>query len=101
MADFGQFDARRILEDYWGLEAEIEPLPSEYDRNFRVETGGGERFVLKVMRAGYGPELVDLQCKALDHIARRVPDVSLPRVQSTRGGRSGPSVPASQDSQRL
>jgi 4-aminobutyrate aminotransferase-like enzyme/Ser/Thr protein kinase RdoA (MazF antagonist) len=88
MPDFGQFNAQRVLEDFWGFEADIEPLPSEYDRNFRVETGGGERFVLKVMRTGYSPELVDLQCKALDHIARRVPDVSLPRVQSTRDGQS-------------
>jgi 4-aminobutyrate aminotransferase-like enzyme/Ser/Thr protein kinase RdoA (MazF antagonist) len=86
MTDFGDIDPRRILDDIYGLEADITPLPSEYDRNFRLETSDGERFVLKVMRAGYDPALVDLQCKALDHLARRRPHVPLPRVRPTRDG---------------
>jgi 4-aminobutyrate aminotransferase-like enzyme/Ser/Thr protein kinase RdoA (MazF antagonist) len=101
MIDFGQTDAQRILLDLWGLEAEVTPLPSEYDRNFLVETAGGERFVLKVMRAGYESQLLDLQCRALDHLARRIPDVSLPRVHATRGGRGADAVQAPDGEQHL
>jgi 4-aminobutyrate aminotransferase-like enzyme/Ser/Thr protein kinase RdoA (MazF antagonist) len=86
MTDFGDIDARAILQDVYGLDAATAPLPSEYDRNFLVETAGGERFVLKVMRGNIEPGLVSLQCDALDQLARRDPSLTLPRVRKTRDG---------------
>lgn len=77
-------------------------LPGEYDANFEIRSEGG-RFVLKVMHPARDRGLVDLQCAALDHLARVAPDLRVSRVRLTRvgervtrvqvpGGRSGERV---------
>ena len=87
MAGFGAIDERGILHDVYGLKGDLTPLPSEYDRNFRVETAAGEQFVLKVMRRDLEKGLIDLQCGALDHLAISDPTLSLPRVRPTVDGK--------------
>lgn len=47
------------LHDAWGIDAALSRLPGEYDLNFMVS--GSRPAVLKVMRVGCDPELVDLQ----------------------------------------
>jgi 4-aminobutyrate aminotransferase-like enzyme/Ser/Thr protein kinase RdoA (MazF antagonist) len=69
-----------VLAEAYGLDAEIEPLDGEYDLNFSVLERGRRSHVLKVMRLGCDPELVDLQCAALAHLAEAAPSVPLPRV---------------------
>jgi 4-aminobutyrate aminotransferase-like enzyme/Ser/Thr protein kinase RdoA (MazF antagonist) len=88
MAGFGKIDERRILHAVYGLKGTLKPLPSEYDRNFRVDTSTGERYVLKVMRRDLEIGLIDLQCDALDHLAARDPGLLLPRVRPTVDGQS-------------
>ena len=41
MTEFTDIDPRRILEETYGLEADITPLPSEYARTFTVDTADG------------------------------------------------------------
>ena len=43
--------AARILTTHWGIAADLAPLPSERDRNWRVSVGGADAFVLKVANA--------------------------------------------------
>lgn len=86
-----------ILAESHGIVAELERLDGEYDQNFRVVTDGRPAHVLKVMRPGCDPALVDLQCAALAHLAMAAPALPLPRVvpaldgapQVTRGGPDG------------
>ena len=51
-----------------------------------MTTDDGERFVLKVMHPSRERGLVDLQCRALDHVAARVPTLPLQRVKRSMHG---------------
>jgi 4-aminobutyrate aminotransferase-like enzyme/Ser/Thr protein kinase RdoA (MazF antagonist) len=64
------------LQDAWGIEGELHPLPGEFDLNFRVAARNGRRFVLKVMRVPADEEFVELLCTAHAHI--RSHDASVP-----------------------
>jgi 4-aminobutyrate aminotransferase-like enzyme/Ser/Thr protein kinase RdoA (MazF antagonist) len=92
MTEFGDFDPAQILEELYGLKADLTSLPSEYDRNFLAETSAGNRFILKAMRPGLDPAMVDLQCMALDHLGKRDPSIALPRVRPTLGGRYADTI---------
>ena len=48
----------------------LSELPGEFDRNFRVERDGVFTHVLKVMRAGLDPELIDMQAAAITRCAK-------------------------------
>lgn len=78
--------AVRLARDVYGLEVGARPLPGEYDDNFHVSTSDGREFVLKIMHLDRDASLVDLQCRALAHLAERAPDLPLPRVRLTERG---------------
>ncbi|MBK8027590.1 MAG: aminotransferase class III-fold pyridoxal phosphate-dependent enzyme [Chloroflexi bacterium] len=83
-----------LARDLYGIDVSAEPLPGEYDDNFRLDAtdsslvlaAGSDRYVLKVMHPDQPHELIDLQCAALDHLAALAPDLTLPRVQRTGTG---------------
>ena len=68
------------LRRVWGLDARLSRLDGEYDLNFLVQATNGQDYVLKVMRAGCDLQLVDLQIKALEHIAAEAPGLPFPKV---------------------
>ncbi len=80
-------DAAGIAARHFGLDGEIDELPSERDRNYRIVTAGGDAFVLKVSREG--EDLTQLRCEnaALIWVADRAPTVPVPRVLSADGAR--------------
>ena len=86
LSTFTEENASHVLRELYGLRANLTPLPSEYDSNFHAVTRDGEAFVFKLMRAGYDRRLIDLQCRVLEHLARTVPAVCLPRVHMTLAG---------------
>src|SRR5262245_3634514 len=69
-----------------GADVRATALPGEYDSNFELITGDGSRFVLKVMHPARERSFVELQCKALEHLANARPDLALPRVRKARSG---------------
>lgn len=71
---------------YYGIRASLTPLAGEHDLNFAVHKDGILTHVLKVMRPGCERSLVELQCGALDHIAKRNPELGVPHVVSMRDG---------------
>ena len=73
-------DWQEILRKKWGITAELTQLPGEFDLNFMVQTNVDDGYVLKVMRAGCDPDLVDMQIAALVHIAERTPQLPFPKV---------------------
>ncbi|MDH5233430.1 MAG: aminotransferase class III-fold pyridoxal phosphate-dependent enzyme, partial [Gemmatimonadota bacterium] len=75
----------KALQDAWGIEADLEPLPGEFDLNFRVTTRTGRRAVLKVMRAECEAGFVDLLAAAHSHV-RTHAAVPVPQVLPTKQG---------------
>ncbi|UCF93126.1 MAG: phosphotransferase, partial [Desulfobacterales bacterium] len=68
---FEPAEAVRIAQELFGLDVSAQPLPSERDQNFRLTTGSGEAYVLKVANATERVEVLEFQNEAMMHIARR------------------------------
>ncbi len=62
------------------MRGDVRPLPGEYDDNFQIVKADGGGYVLKVMHAAREASFVDMQCRALTHLAERAPHLALPRV---------------------
>jgi 4-aminobutyrate aminotransferase-like enzyme/Ser/Thr protein kinase RdoA (MazF antagonist) len=78
--------ASRIARELYGLETAARSLPGEYDDNFHLSTSDSRAFVLKVMHPAREDSFVDMQCRALTHLAERAPHLALPRVMPTPDG---------------
>src|SRR6266700_4595969 len=94
-------EAARLAREVYGLEAAARALPGEYDDNFHLTAADGRGFVLKVMHPAREPSFLDLQCKALVHLAERAPQLSLPRVLPNRSGELLSEITAVDGSKRL
>jgi 4-aminobutyrate aminotransferase-like enzyme/Ser/Thr protein kinase RdoA (MazF antagonist)/murein DD-endopeptidase MepM/ murein hydrolase activator NlpD len=79
-------EAEDIARSRFGVEARARALPGEYDDNFHLAVEDGPGYVLKVMHPQRERGLVELQCAALSHLARRAPALALPRVVAAPGG---------------
>src|SRR5579859_2460081 len=98
---FTERDAELIALDVYDMQVEARALPGEHDRNFALDAGDGRRFVLKIARAGEQRETLDLQNRALAHLAQQVPDLQIPRPLATRAGQAIASVKGSGESTHL
>lgn len=78
--------ARRFARDTWGIDGTPSPLPSERDQNFRLSSGDGREFVLKIANATERRDVLEFQDAALEHLARTAPALALPRVCRTPAG---------------
>jgi 4-aminobutyrate aminotransferase-like enzyme/Ser/Thr protein kinase RdoA (MazF antagonist) len=112
-------EAIRFARELYGLETTAKTLPGEYDDNFHLTTLGnapaatpvapetaglrphGSAFVLKVMHPARDRELIDLQCRALQHLSQRAPQLGLPRVCPLATGDAFASVQGSDGLERL
>ena len=84
-------DARRVARDLLGRDADVEPLESERDQNFRVRAGGAGDLVLKISNPAEDPAVVDFQTRALRHVEACAPRLPVPRVVAdVRGGAEAP-----------
>jgi 4-aminobutyrate aminotransferase-like enzyme/Ser/Thr protein kinase RdoA (MazF antagonist) len=80
-------EAARLAREVYGLEAAALALPGEYDDNFHLTAADGRAFVLKVMHPAREASFIDMQCKALVHLAEHAPQLPLPRVLPNRNGK--------------
>src|SRR3979490_2992688 len=94
-------EAVRLGRERSGLEASAQALPGEYDDNFHLTSADGHAFVLKVMHPARERSFIDLQCRALTHLAQRAPQLPLPRVTPNRSGEQFTSIVAAAGSRRL
>ncbi|MEI6401547.1 MAG: phosphotransferase, partial [Actinomycetota bacterium] len=69
----------------FGLSGSLASLDSERDRNLRL-TGPDGEWVVKVANVAEHPATLDLQHRALDHVARVDPALPVPRVWHTIDG---------------
>jgi 4-aminobutyrate aminotransferase-like enzyme/Ser/Thr protein kinase RdoA (MazF antagonist) len=91
---FTEAEAERLAHEWYGLRTTAHSLPSERDRNFLLTAESGERFVLKIANATEREETLDLQNRALEHLAATAPGLALPRLLRTSAGDVMPRVSA-------
>jgi 4-aminobutyrate aminotransferase-like enzyme/Ser/Thr protein kinase RdoA (MazF antagonist) len=94
-------EAVRLARELYGIEATARALPGEYDDNFHLTSADGLAFVLKVMHPARERSFIDLQCRALTHLAQRAPHLPLPRVTPNRSSELFTSIVAADGSTRL
>src|SRR5882724_8345513 len=105
-------EAEDFARELYGLIVTAKSLPGEYDDNFHLtnekasaHAAGGPlaapAFVLKVMHPAREPDFIDLQCRALQHLAERAPQILVPRVCSTKNGDNFTVITTTDGSQRL
>lgn len=94
-------EAVRIAREIYGLEAAAQPLPGEYDDNFRLRAADSREFALKIMHPAREDSFVDMQCRALMHLAERVPHITLPRVVGSPKGKLFSRIEIADGSRRL
>ena len=96
-------EAVRLARELYGLEVAAKALPGEYDDNFHLTllNGEGAGFVLKVMHPARERGFIDMQCRALQHLAAKAPQLTLPRVQPNRDGAAFAPVAAPDGTERL
>src|SRR5438094_1363045 len=68
---FGLEEAGTVAEQVFGVRGSLSPLPSERDRNFRLEDGRGTAFLLKIQNPADDAEVVEMQTAALLHVTRQ------------------------------
>jgi len=64
--------AIKIADEFFGIDARAQPLPSERDQNFLLTDSAGEKFVLKIANALESREFLDAENAVLRHVAERV-----------------------------
>ncbi len=82
-------DARRLLRTRWHIDATtLRRVTTERDDTFLVSEGASPhpRYVLKIDNPLEDTALTDLQVKALEHVARKDPDLPVQRVLRTATG---------------
>ena len=70
---FSPEDAASVAREFFGLEARAEELPSERDRNFKLTSGEGRSFVLKIAHHLAPISSLDLQNQAMDIVESMTP----------------------------
>jgi 4-aminobutyrate aminotransferase-like enzyme/Ser/Thr protein kinase RdoA (MazF antagonist) len=83
---FSLQDAERIATEVFGIPGAASPLVSERDQNVKITTEDGRGFVLKIGNPADDPGVVDMQNRALLHVARTDPTLPVMRlVPALRG----------------
>ncbi len=75
---FSAAEVAAIAADLFGLRGEARDLGSERDQTFLVGDG-----VLKISNTGEDPAVLDLEAKALEHIARVDPELPIARQRGS------------------
>jgi Ser/Thr protein kinase RdoA (MazF antagonist) len=94
-------EAARLAREIYRLEVRARALPGEYDDNFHVTTREGRAFVLKVMHPAREPSFIDLQGKAMVHLAENAPQLPLPRLLPNANGAPFSEITRADGSKRL
>jgi 4-aminobutyrate aminotransferase-like enzyme/Ser/Thr protein kinase RdoA (MazF antagonist) len=93
--------ASRVAAEVYGLTATIRLLPGEYDDNFHLQASDSRAFVLKLMHSAREDAFVDMQCRALTHLAGKAPRLALPRVIPTGSGELYKRITLEDETSRL
>jgi Ser/Thr protein kinase RdoA (MazF antagonist) len=74
------------VNQLFGLSGDLFPMVSERDQNFRFTTDQGDRFVIKIANSAEDAAIIDMQLKALQHIAQVDAELPVPSVLNSHNG---------------
>ena len=94
-------EAAGLARDLYGLVVTAKSLPGEYDDNFHLIAADGAQYVLKVMHPARKRAFIDLQCQALQHLARHAQARVLPRVVPAQSGELQTEITPADGTKRL
>lgn len=89
-AVFAGAELEQLVLEHYGISGHVLPLawlPTNTDRAYRVEAADGAAYVLRISRMGEIPALIDLQHRAIEHVAKCNPPFALPSVVPDKSGR--------------
>ena len=95
---FALEEARELARELFAVEGAASELGSHQDQNVLIDGPSG-RFVLKIANAAFGEAELDLQNRAMVHLAERLP-IEVPRAVS-RAGREGDRRASSATASRI
>lgn len=84
---FTPSDAERLAAQHFGFHGRAQVLDSYADQNFKL-TCGDAVYVLKIANRAQDPDGLAFQTDLLQFLARRLPNIALPRLFSDRDGRT-------------
>ncbi|MFW9863104.1 MAG: phosphotransferase, partial [Candidatus Thorarchaeota archaeon] len=83
---FTDEEALKIAESKFGVKGTIRELPSERDLNFYIRTDLGDEYVLKIAAQSEKEEILDMQNRAMQHLADKLVPFNVPRFVLSRDG---------------
>ncbi len=77
---FSHTEVITIASRQYGIDAQVKPLVSERDQNFRLDATDGRRYMLKISNHAEQLQVVDFQNRALQHVESHDAALPVPRV---------------------
>jgi Ser/Thr protein kinase RdoA (MazF antagonist) len=79
-------EAAALASELFGVTGTARPLGSNQETNLLLRAAGGERYVLKVANPAFGAEVLDLQNRAMQHVAAAGTGLAVPLPMPARDG---------------
>jgi len=86
--NLGFDEIQALVRRLYGISCMPSPLSSDRDQNLLLQTGGGDRYLLKITNPSETKDVVALQTAALKHLAETAPAIPVQRIVATVDGAS-------------
>lgn len=83
---FSMADAEKLGEQLFNVTGTAAPLDGERDRNYRLQTGTGAGWILKVVNSTEPRVESEFQAAILSHLASYSPELTVPSLKKSLTG---------------
>ncbi len=87
---------QKNVQDLYGIEGVLEPLPAEWDQNFRLDGGEAGTFVVKIANRARSIELLEFENAAMKRLSELWSSGKSPRVVASLSGNSISTISGSE-----
>lgn len=84
---FSSETVRKLVRDLYGIEGTPEPLPAEWDQNFRLNAAEAGTFVVKIANRGHSTATLEFQNAAMNRLSRLWSSGRSPRLVPSLAGK--------------
>jgi 4-aminobutyrate aminotransferase-like enzyme/Ser/Thr protein kinase RdoA (MazF antagonist) len=83
---FSSEAVRKHVRDLYGMDGKVEPLPAEWDQNFRLDGGKAGTFVVKIANRARSTELLEFENAAMKRLSDLKASVEVPNILNSLSG---------------